>query len=225
MEPKLCMVMEFCSRDSLYHVMNTKKYDIGWDKFFKFALQMTRGMECLHKWTPQIVHRDFKSLNLLVNEAWDCKVADFGLSRFNTAENLETLSKIRGTFAYCAPEVATASMPYTTLSDVYSIGIVIWELATRVVTGDYMRPFSEYPHIKMDFQIMLNSKEGVRPTLPPNTPEELVALYQSTVAQNPKDRPSCTQIIEQLEKIEVNFRAHTKEWEDKRCRLTNAAPT
>jgi len=224
LEPKLCMVMEFCSRDSLYHVMNTKKYDIGWDKFFKFALQMTRGVECLHNWTPQIVHRDFKSLNLLVNEAWDCKVADFGLSRFNTAENLETLSKIRGTFAYCAPEVATASLPYTTLSDVYSIGIVLWELATRVVTGEYERPFSEYPHIKMDFQIMLNSKEGVRPTLPPQTPEGLCELYQSTVAQVPNDRPTCTQIIQKLERIEADYLAHPKAWEEKRCR-PSSAPT
>lgn len=222
LEPKLCMVMEFCSRDSLYHVMNRvspKPYDIGWDKFFRFSLHMTRGVECLHNWTPSIVHRDFKSLNLLVNEAWDCKVADFGLSRFNTAENLETLSRIRGTFAYCAPEVATGTgVPYTVKSDVYSIGIVLWELAVRVVTGEYQRPFSEYPNIKMDFQIMLNSKEGVRPTLPPQTPASLRDVYQSCVAQNPADRPTCSQLVQVLVKIEADYLAHTQDWEDKCAR-------
>jgi hypothetical protein len=222
LEPKLCMVIEFCSRDSLYHVMNRtspSQYDIGWDKFFRFSLQMTRGMECLHNWTPSIVHRDFKSLNLLINEAWDCKVCDFGLSRFNTAENLNTLSQIRGTFAYCAPEVATGSgVPYTVKSDVYSIGIVLWELVTRVVIGEYQRPFSEYPNIKMDFQIMLNSKDGVRPTLSPQAPQSLREVYQSCVAQNPADRPTCTQLIQSLVKIEADYLANPLEWESKRAK-------
>lgn len=220
LEPKLCMVMEYCSRDSLYHVMNRttpSAYDIGWDKFFRFSLQMTRGVECLHNWTPSIVHRDFKSLNLLINEAWDCKVCDFGLSRFNTAENLNTLSQIRGTFAYCAPEVATGSgVPYTVKSDVYSIGIVLWELATRVVIGEYQRPFSEYPNIKMDFQIMLNSKDGVRPTLSLQTPQSLREVYQSCVAQSPSDRPTCTQLIQSLVKIEADYLANPLDWESKR---------
>lgn len=214
-EPKLCMVMEFCSRDSLYHVMNSRKYTIGWDKFFKFALQMTRGLECLHNWTPQIVHRDFKSLNLLVNEAWDCKVCDFGLSRFNTADNLETLSKIRGTFAYCAPEVATGSgVPYSTKSDVYSIGIVFWELLMRVISGEYHRPFSEFPHIKMDFQIMLNSKEGVRPTLPSTVPPSLQELYRACVDQEPANRPPCGEIVEKLLAVQnEEYLKNEKEWE------------
>lgn len=220
LEPKLCMVMEFCSRDSLYHVMNftnPRPYDIGWDKFFKFALQMTRGMECLHNWTPSIVHRDFKSLNLLVNEAWDCRVSDFGLSRFDTAENLKTLVELRGTFAYCAPEVATGSgVPYTVKSDVYSIGIVLWELTMRVITGLYHRPFSEYPNIKMDFQIMLNSKEGVRPTLSPYAPQSLREVYLSCVAQNPADRPTCSQLVQALVKIEADYLAHAQDWEARR---------
>eukprot|EP01112_Ceratiomyxa_fruticulosa_P004101 TRINITY_DN1445_c0_g1_i1.p1 TRINITY_DN1445_c0_g1~~TRINITY_DN1445_c0_g1_i1.p1 ORF type:complete len:727 (+),score=136.48 TRINITY_DN1445_c0_g1_i1:310-2490(+) len=206
LEPKLCMVMEYCARDSLYHVMNNKRYDLGWDKFFKFSKEMTAGMLALHGWSPQIVHRDFKSLNLLVNEQWDCKLADFGLSRFNTADNLETLSKIRGTFAYCAPEVATGvGTPYSTKSDVYSIGIVLWELVTRIITGEYARPFSEYNHIKVDFQIMLNSKEGLRPTLPANTPEVLVTLYKKCVAQEPEERPDCTDIMEALRAAEEMY--------------------
>jgi len=95
--------MEFCSRGSLYHVLQSDKYDIGWDKTFRFALETVKGIECLHTWDPPIVHRDLKSLNLLVNEKWEVKVCDFGLSRFNTGSNLETLVKMRGTFAYCAP--------------------------------------------------------------------------------------------------------------------------
>ncbi|KYQ90942.1 ankyrin repeat-containing protein [Tieghemostelium lacteum] len=213
-EPKLCMVMEYCSRDSLYHVMNTKKYDIGWDRFFQFTMQMTLGIQCLHNWSPQIVHRDFKSLNLLVNEDWECKVSDFGLSRFNTADNLETLGKIRGTFAYCSPEVANGSGSlYTTKSDVYSIGIVFWELIVRVMTGEYSRPYSEYPHIKMDFQIMLNSKEGLRPTLPLDTPVGLVNLFKQCVHQFSDKRPSCEEIIVSLNQLRQEYLQNKEKWD------------
>eukprot|EP01133_Synstelium_polycarpum_P012204 gene12204-14286_t len=214
LDPKLCMVMEYCSRDSLYHVMNTKKYDIGWDRFFQFTMQMTLGIQCLHNWTPQIVHRDFKSLNLLVNEDWECKVCDFGLSRFNTADNLETLGKIRGTFAYCSPEVANGSgSPYTTKSDIYSIGIVFWELLIRVLTGEYSRPYSEYAHIKMDFQIMLNSKEGLRPTLPAQCPLGLDLLYKQCVHQEASQRPSCEEIIKALNQLRQEYISSKPKWD------------
>ncbi|EAL68440.1 ankyrin repeat-containing protein [Dictyostelium discoideum AX4] len=224
-EPKLCMVMEYCSRDSLYHVMNTKKYDIGWDRFFQFTMQMTLGVQCLHNWTPQIVHRDFKSLNLLVNEDWECKVSDFGLSRFNTADNLETLSKIRGTFAYCSPEVAVGNGSlYTTKSDIYSIGIVFWELVTRVINGEYSRPYSEYSHIKMDFQIMLNSKEGLRPTLPQNTPPGLEALYKQCVNQEQTLRPSCEEIIETLNRLRHEYMSSKTTWDSLIRKLPSLSP-
>ncbi|KAF2070487.1 hypothetical protein CYY_008198 [Polysphondylium violaceum] len=213
-EPKLCMVMEYCSKDSLYHVMNTKSYDIGWERFFQFTMQMTLGVQCLHNWNPQIVHRDFKSLNLLVNEDWECKVSDFGLSRFNTADNLETLSKIRGTFAYCSPEIANGTgCPYTTKSDVYSIGIVFWELIIRVLTGEYSRPYSEYSHIKMDFQIMLNSKEGLRPTLPQCCPVGLSNLYYQCVHQDAAQRPSCEEIIETLNRLRHEYMSNKSHWD------------
>lgn len=58
--------MELCSRGSLYHVMNDPNLEIGWDRVFYFAKDMAEGISTLHNWTPQIMHRDLKSLNLLV---------------------------------------------------------------------------------------------------------------------------------------------------------------
>jgi len=51
------------------------------------------------------MHRDLKSLNLLVTSDWHIKLCDFGLSRFDVAENIQTMCKMRGTMAFCAPEV------------------------------------------------------------------------------------------------------------------------
>jgi serine/threonine protein kinase len=62
----LSMIMEYCSRGSLYHVLNDRSLDIGWERALGFALDMARGINTLHTWKTPIVHRDLKSLNLLV---------------------------------------------------------------------------------------------------------------------------------------------------------------
>jgi ankyrin repeat protein len=213
LEPKLCMVMEFCSRGSLYHVITNEKYDIGWDKTFHIAINMTKGVECLHNWDPQIVHRDFKSLNLLVNEKWEVKVCDFGLSRFNTGSNLETLVKMRGTFAYCAPEVYFGEQ-FSTKSDVYSIGMVLWELVTRCITGRYERPFAEFKNLHFDFQIIIQTaKKGLRPTIPPSCPEGLAQLIRDCFDHSPEKRPGCSEINQRLFVLQQDWMDHPDVWE------------
>lgn len=62
----MCMVLEFCHKGSLYDVLNNAKEDITWGRVFKACNDTIKGLLCLHNWKPQIVHRDMKSLNLLV---------------------------------------------------------------------------------------------------------------------------------------------------------------
>lgn len=136
----LMMVMEFCARGSLYHVLNDKTLDFNWDRALNIAIEMANGIAVLHGWEPQIVHRDLKSLNLLVTSDWKIKVADFGLSRFTTGGNMETFKKLCGTFAYCAPEIFGGTS-FTDKSDVYSMGMVVWELIIRVIRWVLCRAF------------------------------------------------------------------------------------
>ena len=65
-QPSLCMVLEFCSKGALYDALNDPNEEINWGKVFKAAQDTVRGLICLHYWKPVIVHRDMKSLNLLV---------------------------------------------------------------------------------------------------------------------------------------------------------------
>lgn len=196
--PKLCMVMEFCARGSLYHVLKDETLEIGWTRALNIMLETTLGLEALHNNKPQILHRDFKSLNLLVTDDWQIKVADFGLSRFDTVEALETLKQMRGTFAYCAPE-SYFGAKYTTKSDVYSLGIIFIEIIIRTMTGKYSQPYSEYKNITFDFQIIIQAaKDKLRPTLPSDTPEILVKLVQQCVHEENETRPTCLDVIETL---------------------------
>lgn len=133
------MVMEYCPKGTLYHVMKDPNEEIGWKRVVDFFTQTglqfqcinrlnaiffsVRGIDCLHNCMPPILHRDLKSLNILVSENWEVKVADFGLSRFNTLSNHSSLGRICGTMAYCAPEVYKGER-FGVKSDIYSLGIV-----------------------------------------------------------------------------------------------------
>jgi len=192
--------------------MNDLKVDCNWEKVFSFSKEMLKGVDCLHTWTPQVVHRDLKSLNLMVNEQWHVKVADFGLSRFNTDTQKDTLVKMRGTFAYCAPEVYFGEQ-FSTKADVFSIAIILWELVTRCIKQEYMRPYQEYPNLHFDFQIIIQTaKKGVRPTIPPNCPESFEKLIKDCWAHESDKRPSCTEILTKLEEIEKDFTEHQEAW-------------
>jgi ankyrin repeat protein len=211
--PKLTMVMEYCSRGSLYHVLNNKQMDVNWEQALAFCSDMACGMEVLHNFKPDpIVHRDLKSLNLLVTNDWRVKVCDFGLSRMTGGNNLETFKKLCGTFAYCAPEIFSGGT-FTDRSDVYSMGIVLWEVVYRAIRGGYQQPFSEFPNLHHDFQIMLQAASGVRPTIPPETPQVMRTLIEDCVAAEVAKRPTAGQVAERLAKIKKDYRTSTEEWD------------
>jgi serine/threonine protein kinase len=102
----LLKVMEYCSNGSLYDVMNDKKVTFTWERALFWMYQMVNGIAALHNFTKPLVHRDIKSLNLLLDDEWNIKVCDFGLSRFRTMTHLQSLGELRGTMAYCAPCVS-----------------------------------------------------------------------------------------------------------------------
>lgn len=67
LEPKLCMVLEYCPRGSMYQYMHDVRLKFTWDLLLKWITETIRGVNCLHLWKPQIVHRDLKTPNLLVS--------------------------------------------------------------------------------------------------------------------------------------------------------------
>jgi len=137
-------------------------------------------------------------LNLLLDADGNVKVCDFGLCRFRTMTNCRTLGELRGTMAYCPPEIYEGQL-FSTSSDVYSLGIVLWELCARVAEGEYMRPFAEFKNISFDFQIIiLAAKENRRPTIPEEVPDVLANLIEQCWQGEPDLRPNCSAILETM---------------------------
>jgi len=144
-------------------------------------------------------------LNLLVAEDWRIKLADFGLSRFTKGRNLETFKKLCGTFHYCAPEIFNGMM-FTPKSDVFSFGIVLWELLIRLLTRKYLQPYKEYPQIVLDFQIIVQAANGLRPSLPEETPHKLVKLYKRCINGEPEKRPTARELVIALKEIRMDWK-------------------
>ncbi|KAG7653584.1 Protein kinase domain [Arabidopsis suecica] len=102
--PNLSIVTEFLPRGSLYRILHRPKSHIDERRRIKMALDVAMGMNCLHTSTPTIVHRDLKTPNLLVDNNWNVKVGDFGLSRLKHNTFLSSKSTA-GTPEWMAPEV------------------------------------------------------------------------------------------------------------------------
>jgi len=203
LEPKLCIVMELCVNGSLCHYLAKPLSEVTWDRVLKWSTEITRGINTLHLWKPPLVHRDLKSLNLLLDRDFSIKVCDFGLSRYTQGEQCDdaTLQKLRGTYAYTAPEMYY-SKNYTAKSDVYSIGVVIWELVVRLVKNKHCKPYSEYSDIKYDYQIIFQVAQNQRrPTIPPECPTKIKQLIEKCWSQNPDERPTAGELLQILKNI------------------------
>lgn len=212
-EPVPVMVLGLCARGSLYDVLKRPDTVLNWANVIKVSISTLRGLDSLHKWKPQILHRDLKSRNILVEDDWTAKLCDFGESRYNTGTNIDTLCKIRGTYAYISPEVYFGQS-FTPKSDVYAFGVILWELCNRCVRGSYQSPFSEYKALVYDFQIIVQaSRKGMRPTIHAQVPPALANIIRLCWDHEPANRPAASQILKFFEEIAAGDVSRPQDWD------------
>ena len=134
--PVYCIITEYMSQGTLRMYLNKKEpYSLSVETILRLALDISRGMEYLH--SQGVIHRDLKSNNLLLNDEMRVKVADFGTSCLET-QCMEAKGNM-GTYRWMAPEMIKEK-PYTRKVDVYSFGIVLWELTTALLPFQGMTP-------------------------------------------------------------------------------------
>ncbi|XP_047959800.1 proline-rich receptor-like protein kinase PERK15 [Salvia hispanica] len=126
------LVYEYVANQTLEFHLHGKvcKHPINWATRMKVALGSAKGLAYLHEdCHPKIIHRDIKSSNILLDENFEAKVADFGLARFYSDTDTHVSTRVMGTFGYLAPEYALTGK-LTEKSDVFSFGVVLLELIT-----------------------------------------------------------------------------------------------
>ena len=199
---RCCIVTEFCAGGTLFQLLHERKeIQLSWKQRLKFAKDVAEGMAYLHAVTPPIIHRDLKSLNLLLSEVVNgpgdasiVKITDFGVSRLVTDE---MMTGFIGTCHWMAPEILK-SQPYGLPSDVYSYGIVLWEILARETPYKGVNPSVIPYHV---------TSLGKRPdinSIASSCPKEIKEIMNLCWQTEPSARPTFQQIIQMLGKIEIN---------------------
>ncbi|GJN38895.1 hypothetical protein PR202_gb27976 [Eleusine coracana subsp. coracana] len=187
--PVYCIITEYMSQGTLRMYLNKKDpYSLSPETILKLALDISRGMEYLH--AQGVIHRDLKSQNLLLNDEMRVKVADFGTSCLET--RCQASKGNKGTYRWMAPEM-TKEKPYTRKVDVYSFGIVLWELTTCLL------PFQGMTPVQAAYAAC---EKNLRPPLSSSCPPVLNNLIKRCWSANPSRRPEFSYIVSVLEKYD-----------------------
>ncbi|KAF8109536.1 hypothetical protein N665_0094s0008 [Sinapis alba] len=185
--PHLCIVTEFMPGGSVYDYLHKQKGVFKLPALFKVAIDICNGMNYLHQ--NNIIHRDLKAANLLMDENEVVKVADFGVARVKAQTGVMTAET--GTYRWMAPEVIEHK-PYDHKADVFSYGIVLWELLTGKLPYEYMTPLQAAVGVV---------QKGLRPKIPKKTHPKMRELMERLWEKDPTLRPDFAEIKEQLEEI------------------------
>ncbi|XP_055791284.1 mitogen-activated protein kinase kinase kinase 21-like isoform X4 [Salvelinus fontinalis] len=195
-EPNLCLVMEYARGGTLTRALTGRR--IPPHILVNWAVQIARGMHYLHEEAVvPIIHRDLKSCNILLLEKIEnddigrktLKITDFGLARewHNT-----TKMSAAGTYSWMAPEVIKSSL-FSKGSDVWSYGVLLWELLTGEV------PYRGIDGLAVAYGVAVNK---LTLPIPSTCPEPFSKLMEECWEQDPHIRPSFASILEQLTAIE-----------------------
>jgi eukaryotic-like serine/threonine-protein kinase len=156
------------------------------------ALQMAEALRAAHE--RDVIHRDIKPHNILITGLGDVKVTDFGIARAAASSTMTRTGHILGTAHYISPEQAMGE-PVGPASDLYSLGVVLYEMLTGELPYDADTPLGiAMKHVNGHLR---QPKE-----LNPTVPEGINAITLRLLAKNPEDRyASDSELIEDLERV------------------------
>ena len=199
------LVLEYMAKGSLDKLLVDEEKQLTWERKLKLALYTARGLAFLH--LKGIVHRDMKSLNVLVGKNNEVKISDFGLAKVKQTMRSTYTSKSNqkngdgklGTVPWKAPELFKLGGKHTTASDVYSLGIVLWEIST-----------CQLPFLEAEDEIQISTHVSTGGRLPldnEKTPSYYNDIIEKCWAQNASDRPTASQVVQYLKEALVLFKS------------------
>ncbi|XP_056698857.1 proline-rich receptor-like protein kinase PERK15 isoform X2 [Spinacia oleracea] len=201
------LVYEFISNKTLdFHLHG--KPPMSWGTRLKIAIGAAKGLAYLHEdCHPKIIHRDIKASNILIDDEFEAKVADFGLAKFSFDTDTHVSTRVMGTFGYLAPEYASSGK-LTEKSDVFSFGVVLLELITGRRPVDKARPFMDDSMVEWARPLLSQALEGgsfqelVDPKMEDYNFSEvaqMIACAAVCVRSSARRRPQMSQVVRALE--------------------------
>lgn len=185
------LIYEFMTNGNLANFLYSENPRIlSWEERLQIASDVSHGIEYLHEGAiPPVIHRDLKSANILLDKSMRAKVADFGLSKEETFDDRK--SGLKGTYGYMDPDYMSTSK-FTKKSDIYSFGIILFELITAINPQQGLMDYINLAVIgedgKADWQEIVDKKLVGR-----SNPEEvrlLADIAYKCLHKTPRKRPS-----------------------------------
>lgn len=229
------LVYEYISNGTLSQLMhNQDEFPLSWEMRLRIATEVSGALAYLHAATSvPIYHRDVKSSNILLDDKYRAKVADFGTSRSVAIDKSHLTTVVQGTFGYLDPEFLRSSQ-FTDKSDVYSFGVVLAELLTgerpimlraELEENSLVALFISSLEENSLFEIVDErvAREGDRDDI-----TALAVLTSKCLYMNGKLRPSMKEVMLQIEKIRahhlpLNAHENIRKDHDDNLRLTSFA--
>ncbi|EIN07048.1 hypothetical protein PUNSTDRAFT_104507 [Punctularia strigosozonata HHB-11173 SS5] len=197
------IVTELCSNGDLFdYIRNVQPPSLY--KVLGMMLDIARGIEYLHLRKPSVIHRDCKSSNILITSQGKAKIADFGLAKVKQSTR-SMMRSLVGTVNWQAPELWSPHPKYNLKVDVFSCGMVFWEIL------QWHLPNKKFPWEGMNEHAIydLVGAKGQRPSvsgLAKRWCPEIVALIERMWAQDHKDRPTMSEVVQELEELVQQYR-------------------
>lgn len=204
------LVYEYVPNNTLeFHLHGKDRPPMDWSTRMKIAIGSGKGLAYLHEdCNPKIIHRDIKASNILLDNDFEAKVADFGLAKFSSDTETHVSTRVMGTFGYMAPEYASSGK-LTEKSDVFSFGVVLLELITGRKPVDKTRPFVDDSMVEWARPLLYQALEHgnfnglLDPRLESNyNPDEMIrmtACAATCVRHSARLRPRMSQVVRALE--------------------------
>lgn len=201
------LVYEFVTNKTLeHHLFKSTTAPLPWKRRLEIMLGAAQGLAYLHGGLEvKVIYRDFKASNVLLDDNFNPKLSDFGLAREGpTGDRTHVSTAVVGTYGYAAPEyVGTGHL--TIQSDLWTFGVVLYEILTGRRAVERNRPTAEqklldwvkqFPPDGKRFSMIIDPR--LRNLYPISTARKIAKLADSCLAKNAKERPTMIQVVDSL---------------------------
>ncbi|KAJ3680439.1 hypothetical protein LUZ60_016717 [Juncus effusus] len=212
-DKELLLVYEYMAKGSLENHLfrrgTSAHQQLSWVLRLKIATGAARGLAFLHSSEKQVIYRDFKASNILLDSTFNAKLSDFGLAKAGpTGGDSHVTTRVMGTYGYAAPEYVATGHLYVK-SDVYGFGVVLLEILTGLRALDTSRPSGQHNLIDWAKPYLADKKKVTR-LIDPRLNGKFSSKGALSAAQltlrcleiDPKSRPAMKEVVDALEEIE-----------------------
>ncbi|XP_020584813.1 probable serine/threonine-protein kinase PBL3 [Phalaenopsis equestris] len=204
------LVYEFMPKGSLEnHLFRRGPQPLSWETRVKIAIGAARGLSFLHDAECQVIYRDVKASNILLDSDFNAKLSDFGLAKAGpTGDKTHVSTRIMGTQGYAAPEyIATGRL--SVKADVYSFGVVLLELLSGRRAIDRRKPSMEQnlvkwakPYLTKKRTLFLIMDPKLEGRYPKKSADLVASIALQCLNDDGKLRPRMREVLKGLEKLQ-----------------------